>query len=79
MFFFPIGSRSIIEVLSQSVKNEIAHKITEVVYKELKTGNYLQDAYITDITKEIADAILVDKFEFMIYEDRPGFYLRIKA
>jgi len=53
MLFWPVTT-SYVEVLSSEVKKEIARRVTEVVYRELRNGQFLQSAYLREIAFEIA-------------------------
>lgn len=53
MIFWPVTTATI-EVLSAEVKNEIARRVAEKVYHELRNENYLESSYILEIAEKIA-------------------------
>lgn len=70
MLFIPVTT-SIREVLSQAVKDIIAKEVAEKVYQEMKSGKYIQDAYLLEIANHIAKNAL--NLEIIPLENVDGF------
>jgi hypothetical protein len=64
------------QVLSQSVKQEIARRVAEKVYLEMRTGKYLEDAYIFEVAQVISEKAF--DLELCHSENSNTIYFRIK-
>lgn len=65
-----------IEELPIEVKKEIVRRVSEKVYEELKNNNYLQSAYIFNVSKEVA-ATMFD-IDLIRLQEHAGFSFSIR-
>lgn len=73
MFFYPVTT-SFVERLSETVKNEIAKQVAEKVYEEMRSGKYLEDAYIFKVAESIASSEF--QLELLRHPDSDSFTIR---